>query len=131
MKKVQFLHHNTIANEYCNLEYEKKRTFVFELPDYYAVEAEILKTVQHSDYIPKFYMNIGIAKCNPKDQYNKTIGREIALSKIQLKTFYIKRIETDSDSNEIVLILEGIGLEVTMVLRKSFENVRIIQVREV
>lgn len=119
--KLQYIH---------KIEYENPRTFVFALPNYYQVEAEVIKSVLESGYRSSLSFKMGIAKLHPDDQYVKTVGRKIAEDKMVLCNFEVHQMDTKSNTDEIRLrlyLLES-NTFVFMVMNKGYKRIRILDV---
>ena len=86
--------HERIAKDFELLEFSYRefgpkggRTHAIELP-----KTKDLTNLSLGD---KIDIRIGIAKCHPDDLYNKKIGRELALSKINNLEAIVKTIQKD------------------------------------
>ena len=106
------------------------RTYCFELPSYVSILRDISWAINNKLERPYFSMNMGIAKCHKNDNYVKSVGRDISQSKLEQVDFIIKKVSMVSSQNEINVKLYSplTGVIVFLVVRKSFENIRVIQV---
>ncbi len=79
MQKLQFFH-----------DVEENFTVALEVPDIKDIKNCLFN--EHSIVI-----KTGLAYCHHVDQYNKKIGREVSVSKIEKLNFYISNIKLVSD----------------------------------
>lgn len=132
MNKEQFLHDHVykLAEDFGTLNKKNKRTYVFELPEYYNIETELVRSIVDNNYNPNISIIMGIAKCNPKDQYNKKTGRDTATANKKMVNFIITKFRMHPKENEIILFLysELLRINVKIAFKKEFNNIRVLGV---
>jgi len=69
-------------------------------------------------------LKVGIAKCYYKDQFNKKIGRETAISKMQHKEFYIEKVRSDDKDIRVKLTCYDLDLDLTLKYYKDSKKIR-------
>ena len=123
----QYLHDNKFLTIM-----EQPKTYVFELPDYYLMEAMVSKTVTDG-FTNTLSMNVGIARLHKEDKYVKAIGREIAKKNIKKYSFSIERIVIHTMDKEIVVFLKSKNddLRLTMIMKQSYKTLKIIMVNHI
>lgn len=66
---------------------------------------------------------IGIARCHPEDQYNKSVGRRIACENLDVKPFFISEYHNTIDEDySIRTVIIAHNLELNLWLEISYSN---------
>ena len=89
---LQYIHDHITCTEWGNFDKDRKRTYCFELPEYYIIETELMKMITDVDYRPIVSIVVGVANCHPEDQYVKSIGRELAFANRELINWNIRNV---------------------------------------
>lgn len=95
-------YHNRALNEL--KDWIKEYTVVFDVPTkgniYHFINCHLNPTAE----FPKLLaFNYGIAKLHPKDNYVKTVGRNVAKNKMKFTMFTIKEITFNKDGFQLIL----------------------------
>lgn len=92
MSKINYIHNN----DYFYRKLKKRNTIALELP----TAEELIKCAKYfvetgAVHFPLMY---GLTKVNPKDQFNRKIGREEAKKKVSLKMVEVLSLWVDDKS---------------------------------
>jgi len=82
----------------------------------------------HGDNL-RLNLMVGVAMCNPKDQYNRKTGRELAISRIKPMDFKITRMISDGKKIKLLLSGEGDQVNLTVIQYRDSGKVRIFLLR--
>lgn len=125
--KLQYIHDHLVDRFSDQPRTENRRTYCFELPDYNNIETEVVKTITDKEYKPLVSIKTGIAKCHPKDQYNKSLGRNLSFQKLTMVEFSIEtiKINTWQDNTRLSLYSESLGLRFILIMKKGHEVLKI------
>ena len=119
MNKITYVH---INNPYK----EKRFTVAMELPKIPAIETAILLTASNPTEIPiSITLNIGLTKVNPKDNYNKKLGRELSLSRLTPTKLSIMRIEMNLSNIHLMLYDKESEIMFNMKFIRKSKQIRI------
>lgn len=86
---IQIKHQNS-------LDKNSRATLVIGIP----AKEKLLDMLEMGNEVLK--VNLGVALVSPKDEYNKKVGREVAMSKIAPITAYLEKV-TIRPGNRVVL----------------------------
>ncbi len=129
--RVQYIHDHIANWGHVTVNKDDKKTFYFILPEYDLIETELMKLVTDSEYVPNVSIQLGIARCHPKDQYVKSVGRDIATSNVKSVNYVIEKVEiSNRDRNNLIVDLSNESSRIKLLLKKDLRLVRVMSIYE-
>lgn len=116
---IDFLHHRTsiIKKEESSGAYKLIRSATGGTT--FAVEKIKIKNFLIGE---KITLKVGFAKCSEKDNYNKKLGRELALNRMKEVKFEVTRIVYTKDEVNVDLTAEGINVELSFKQKRQLSR---------
>ena len=88
---IQYFHHNPERKS--KVDEQLRYTVAVEIPSKLAL-LQLIMPMNKRD----LDVNIGIARCNPLDQYNRKVGRELSESRLSIFPFKLDTVKYEDDT---------------------------------